>query len=43
VVGVAFAIAPDRSGVAYALAVDELQAALAEDLTTEAATGPCLR
>jgi S1-C subfamily serine protease len=43
VVGVAFAIAPDRAGVAYALAVDELRAALAEDLTTEDDTGPCLR
>jgi S1-C subfamily serine protease len=43
VVGVAFAIAPDRSGVAYALAVDELQSALAADEGRPVATGPCLR
>jgi S1-C subfamily serine protease len=43
VVGVAFAIAPDRSGVAYALAVDELRAALAEDDGIPVPTGPCLR
>jgi S1-C subfamily serine protease len=43
VVGVAFAIAPDRSNVAYALHLDELQAVLAEnDLTTAVDTGSCL-
>jgi S1-C subfamily serine protease len=43
VVGVAFAIAPDRPGVAYALDTSELRAVLAGDLTTEVDTGPCLR
>jgi S1-C subfamily serine protease len=43
VVGVAFAIAPDDPGVAYALDVAELQAALSGDLATEVDTGPCLR
>jgi S1-C subfamily serine protease len=42
VVGVAFAIAPDRPGVAYALTVDELAAVLAGDLAAEVDTGPCL-
>ncbi len=42
VVGVAFAIAPDRPGVAYALAIDELEAVLAGDLSTERDTGGCL-
>jgi S1-C subfamily serine protease len=42
VVGVAFAVAPDRGGVAYALAVDELEAVLATDLTQERDTGGCL-
>jgi S1-C subfamily serine protease len=41
-VGVAFAVAPDRPGVAYALSTDELRAVLDTDLTTEADTGPCL-
>lgn len=41
VVGVAFAIAPDRDGVAYALSTDELATVLAEvgDQTLDA--GPC--
>jgi S1-C subfamily serine protease len=43
VVGVAFAIAPDRPGVAYALSTAELEAVLAEDLATPTDTGPCLR
>lgn len=43
VVGVAFAIAPDDSDVAYALDVVELQAVLAGDLATPVETGPCLR
>ncbi len=42
VVGVAFAIAPDRSDVAYALAVEELEATLAGDLSRAVDTGPCL-
>jgi S1-C subfamily serine protease len=41
-VGVAFAIAPDRAGVAYALAIEELEAVLQGDLTSEVDTGPCL-
>ncbi len=43
VVGVAFAIAPDRAGVAYALAMEELEAVLASDLSQPVDTGPCLR
>jgi S1-C subfamily serine protease len=42
VVGVAFAIAPDRRNVAYALTTDELRAVLDGDLSHEADTGPCL-
>ena len=42
-VGVAFAIAPDRPGVAYALAMSELDAVLAGDLSTAVDTGPCLQ
>ncbi|HSS11881.1 MAG TPA: MarP family serine protease [Acidimicrobiales bacterium] len=42
VVGVAFAIAPDRPGTAYALTSKELDAALASPRATAAATGPCL-
>jgi S1-C subfamily serine protease len=42
VVGVAFAIAPDRSGTAYALAVEELRAVLASPLDGVVDTGPCL-
>ena len=42
VVGVAFAIAPDRPSVAYALAVDEVTAVLSGDLTQERDTGDCL-
>ncbi len=42
VVGVAFAIAPDRPGVSYALAMEELDAVLAGDLSTPVDTGPCL-
>jgi S1-C subfamily serine protease len=41
VVGVAFAIAPDRADVAYALATDELQAVLSGDLVRAVDTGPC--
>ncbi|MDP9019228.1 MAG: MarP family serine protease [Actinomycetota bacterium] len=42
VVGVAFAIAPDRPDTAYALHVDELREALAAP-RARADTGPCLR
>jgi S1-C subfamily serine protease len=42
VIGVAFAVAPDRPGVAYALSIDELEAVLATDLTSEDDTGACL-
>ena len=42
VVGVAFAIAPDRPNVAYALTPEELNAVLAGDLSREVDTGPCL-
>jgi S1-C subfamily serine protease len=43
VIGLAFAIAPDKPGVAYALAMSELDAVLQSDLTHEVDTGPCLR
>ena len=43
VVGVAFAIAPDKPGVAYALDIEELQPVLAGDLSQPVGTGPCLR
>jgi S1-C subfamily serine protease len=42
VIGVAFAVAPDRSSVAYALAIDELEAVLATDLSDTEDTGGCL-
>jgi len=42
VVGVAFAIAPDQPGTAYALAVEELSAALAAPRGSSVDTGPCL-
>jgi S1-C subfamily serine protease len=41
VVGVAFAIAPDDPGVAYALTIEEVQAVLAGPLA-ETSAGPCL-
>jgi S1-C subfamily serine protease len=43
VVGVAFAIAPDKGGVAYALDRSELEAVLATVSTSEVDTGPCLQ
>ncbi len=43
VVGVAFAIAPDRANVAYALADEELEAVLSGALGGAVPTGPCLR
>ncbi|HEX8804142.1 MAG TPA: MarP family serine protease [Acidimicrobiales bacterium] len=42
VVGVAFAIAPDKPGVAYALAIEELEAVLSGNLSAEQDTGGCL-
>ena len=42
VIGVAFAVAPDKPGVAYALAISELEAVLAGDLSRERDTGDCL-
>jgi S1-C subfamily serine protease len=42
VVGVAFAIAPDRAGTAYALTSYELRAVLALDRSGKASTGPCV-
>ena len=42
VVGLAFAVAPDKSGVAYALALEEVRAVLAGDLSAERDTGDCL-
>jgi S1-C subfamily serine protease len=42
VVGVVFAIALDRPGVAYALATSELEAVLAGDLSRPVDTGPCV-
>jgi S1-C subfamily serine protease len=42
VVGVAFAIAPDRSDVAYALTLAELKTVLSGDLSKAVPTGPCL-
>jgi S1-C subfamily serine protease len=42
VVGVAFAIAPDKPGVSYALDMSELRAVLAGDLSHKVDTGPCL-
>jgi S1-C subfamily serine protease len=42
VVGVAFAIAPDRDGVAYALTDDELRAVLDAPHDTPVDTGPCI-
>jgi S1-C subfamily serine protease len=43
VVGVAFAIAPDQPGVAYALDLTELERILALDTTAPVDPGPCLR
>jgi S1-C subfamily serine protease len=42
VVGVAFAIAPDRAGTAYALTEAELRAVLAVPRDGKANTGPCV-
>lgn len=40
--GVAFAIAPDRRGTAFALATSELRAALSADVTGAVDSGPCI-
>ena len=42
VVGLAFAIAPDKGGVAYALALDEVRAVLGGNLASEVPAGDCL-
>jgi S1-C subfamily serine protease len=42
VIGVAFAIAPDRSGTAYALDPEEVRAVLDEATGAEVSTGPCV-
>jgi S1-C subfamily serine protease len=42
VVGVAFAIAPDRPNVAYALSTDELRTVLAAPRSREVSTGECI-
>ena len=43
VVGVAFAVAPDRPATAYALDSAELRAALAAPRGAQVTTGPCVR
>ena len=43
VVGVAFAVAPDRSATAYALSSDELRTVLAQPRNQAVDTGPCIR
>jgi S1-C subfamily serine protease len=43
VVGVAFAIAPDRQGTAYALTTKELNSVLALPRNQQVSTGPCLK
>ncbi len=43
VIGVAFAIAPDRPSIAYALTADELREALTLPRAQRVPTGPCLR
>jgi S1-C subfamily serine protease len=42
VIGVAFAIAPDRTGTSYALSYTEVRSFLASGSTTLVSTGPCL-
>jgi hypothetical protein len=42
VIGVAFAIAPDRSGTAYALDPDEVRSVLSTRSDEAVDTGPCL-
>ena len=42
VIGMTFALAPDRPGVAYALQPPEIEAVLADVTPTSVGTGPCL-
>ena len=42
VVGVAFAIAPDRPGTSYALTSRELEGVLTKPRNAAVPTGPCL-
>lgn len=42
VVGLAFAVAPDKGGVAYALALEEVRAVLSGNLSGSVDTGDCL-
>lgn len=42
VIGVAFAIAPDRPGTSYALTAKEIRTILADANSAAASTGPCL-
>jgi S1-C subfamily serine protease len=42
VVGIAFAIAPDKPGVAYALNMSELDSVASSDLSHTVDTGPCI-
>jgi S1-C subfamily serine protease len=43
VIGVAFAVAPDRSATSYALSSDELRTVLAQPRGNQVDTGPCIR
>lgn len=43
VIGVAFAVAPDRPSTSYALSSDELRAVLNQPREAEVDTGPCVR
>jgi S1-C subfamily serine protease len=43
VIGVAFAVAPDKPATAYALSSGELQTVLAQPRAQQADTGPCIR
>jgi S1-C subfamily serine protease len=43
VVGVAFAVAPDKPATAYALASEELRAVLDVPRASQVDTGPCVR
>jgi S1-C subfamily serine protease len=42
VIGVAFAIAPDKPGTSYALSSKELNSVLAAPHASAVSTGPCL-
>ncbi len=43
VIGVAFAVAPDRPATAYALSSNELRTVLAQPRDDQVSTGPCIR